>query len=317
MSYVLDLRPPVPDAVRDVALERLDRAIGELSGERSPDVATAVHEARKDLKKLRSLVRLLRPGLPRKTYRREADALREVSRGLGARREADALVETVDALRDPAAGRVPATAMDALREAFADRTSPSSAGDSAGAAVPSAGSGDDFGAPDLSAAVTALRAVRERVADGALAVDGRSALAAGLARSYDRAHEAFAGTAGEPTAEDLHEWRKRVKDLWYQQRLLAPAWPAVLKAAANEARDASKLLGDDHDLAELLAVLRDPDGPATRVPADLQELPAIVEARRAALLADARAYGARLHAEKPKAFARRVRRILDAPPLPG
>lgn len=310
MSFALDLRPPVPDAVRDVALERLDRAIRELSGERSSDVATAVHEARKDLKKLRSLVRLLRPGLPKKTYRREADALREVSRGLGARREADALLETVDALRDPAAGRVPATTMDALRDALAGRTSPAQ-GDAGEPA------GDDFDAPDLTGAVTALRAVRERVADGALAVDGRTALAAGLARSYARAHETFAATDGEPTADDLHEWRKRVKDLWYQQRLLAPAWPAVLKASANEARDASKLLGDDHDLAELQAVLRDPDGPAARVPADTQELPAIVEARRSALLADARAYGERLHAEKPKAFARRVRRILDAPPLPA
>lgn len=316
MSFVLDLRPPVPDAVRDVALQRLDRVIGELSGERSPDVAAAVHEARKDLKRLRSLVRLLRPGLPRKAYRREADALRAVSRGLGARREADALIETVDALRDPAAGRVPGTTMDALRDAFAADTSPASSvgPDTAGA---SAAAADGFDADDLTGAVAALRQVRERVADGALAVDGRSALAAGLARSYARAHEAFADTAGEPTADELHEWRKRVKDLWYQQRLLAQAWPAVLKATANEARDASKLLGDDHDLAEFLTALRDPDGPAAAIPADVHGLVPVVEARRTALQADARAYGARLHAERPKAFARRVRRVLDAPPLPA
>lgn len=313
MSFALDPRPPVPDAVRDVTLERLDRVVGELAGERSPDVATAVHEARKDLKRLRSLVRLLRPGLPKDVYRREADALREVSRGLGARREADALVETVDVLRDPAAGRVPATTLDALRDALVARASAAGSRDDA-----ASGDGRIAAVDDLARAVAALREVRERVLDGALAVDGRTALAAGLGRSYARAHGAFAAVREEdPTAEDLHEWRKRVKDLWYQQRLLAPAWPAVLKAAANEARDASKLLGDDHDLAELLEVLRDPAGPAAQVPADTRELVPIVEARRAALLADARAYGARLHAEKPKAFARRTRRVLDAPPLPG
>lgn len=300
MSFALDLR----QTVRAVALERLDRVIGELSGERSDDAGIAVHEARKDLKRLRSLVRLLRPGLKKRVYRREADALRDVSRGLGALREADALVETVDALREPASGRVPATTLDALHDAFAARTA---------AGAPSAGGTAD---DDLAAAVAALRDIRERVAAGALDVDGRSTLAAGLARSYRRAHEAFAGTAGEPSADELHEWRKRVKDLWYQQRLLADAWPAVLKAQSQEAKDASKLLGDDHDLAELHAALEDPEGPAAHVAADTGALLPVVQARRVALLAEARAYGVRLHAEKPKAYVRRVRRYLDAPPLP-
>lgn len=300
MSFALDLRQPVPDAVRDVALERLDRVIGELSGERSPDAGTAVHEARKDLKRLRSLVRLLRPGLKRRVYRREADALRDVSRGLGARREADALVETLDALREPASGRVPAATLDALRDAFAART-----------ADPAAGADDD-----LAVALAAVREVRDRVAAGALDVDGRTTLAAGLARSYARAYETFTATTGEPTAEDLHEWRKRVKDLWYQQKLLADAWPAVLKAWSQEARDASQVLGDDHDLAELAAALDDPAGPAAHVVADTDALVPLVQARRVVLLAEARAYGVRLQAEKPKAFARRVRRYLDAPPLP-
>lgn len=301
MTFALDLRQPVPAAVRAVALERLDRVIGELAGERSPDAGTAVHEARKDLKRLRSLVRLLRPGLKRRVYRREADALRDVSRSLGARREAQALVETVDALREPASGRVPSHTLDALREAFAERT---------------AGHGGGGADDELAAAITAIREVRERVAAGALDVDGRSTLAAGLARSYARAHETYAATGGEPSAEELHEWRKRVKDLWYQQGLLVDAWPAVLGAQSDEARDASKVLGDDHDLAELAVVLHDPEGPVADVAADTHALLPLVQARRVALLAEARAYGVRLQAEKPKAYARRIRRYLDAPPLP-
>jgi CHAD domain-containing protein len=307
MSFTLDGRSPVPDAVRDVALERLDRVIGELSGERSDDPAEAVHAARKDLKRLRSLVRLLRPGLRRKVYRREADALREVSRALGARRDADALVETVDRLRDRAAGRVPATTLDALTEVLARRAEEQAL--AADGATATAGAFPDE--------LAALRAIRERVAAGALAVDGSTTLAEGLARSYARATDAFAATQDDPTADELHEWRKRVKDLWYQQALLAPAWPAVVGAQRDEAKALSKLLGDDHDLAALTEVVADPDGPVGAVPADTDALLPLIASRRAELLVGTRAYGARLHAERPKAFRRRVRRYLDAPPLPA
>ncbi|WP_026909593.1 CHAD domain-containing protein [Patulibacter minatonensis] len=297
MSFRIDLRPPVPEAVRAVALERLDRVMGELSGERSDDVATAVHEARKDLKKTRSLVRLLKPGLPKARYREEADALRSVSRSLGGRREADALVETVDALRDPAAGHVPAATLDRLREALV-ADAPSGGGD------------------DLDGAVRAVAEIRSRVADGALDVDGRTALAAGLARTYARGYAAFAAADEDPTAERLHDWRKRVKDLWYQQALLSPVWPTVLGAQAEEARALSKVLGADHDLDALDVALRDPSGPVAHVAGDTDALLPVVEARRAELLVVARAHGLRLHAERPRAYARRSARYLDAPPLP-
>ena len=58
-----------------------------------------------------------------------------------------------------------------------------------------------------------------------------------------------------PEPELLHAWRKRAKDLWYHQRLLAPAWPDVLGAQAEEAHALTELLGDDHDLAVLAARL--------------------------------------------------------------
>lgn len=298
MSFTLDPRPPVPDALREVAIERLDRVLGELAGERSKDRAEAIHEARKDLKRLRSLVRLLRPGLKRKVYRREADALRSASRALGDLREADALVETIDALRGPASGRVPGTTLDAVHDAL---LAGSSAGDGSSDAV--------------ATATAALRAVRERVADGALDVDGRTTLAAGLARTYARAHAAFATADADPTTENLHDWRKRAKDLRYQQTLLAPAWPAILGAQADEAKALSEALGDDHDLAELTVVLKDPAGALSGVPHDVDELLPVIETRRAELLLAARARGVRLHAERPKAFRRRVRAYLDAPPL--
>ena len=50
---------------------------------------------------------------------------------------------------------------------------------------------------------------------------------------------------------DLHDWRKRVKDLWYHERLLAPTCGPTVRGHAKELDRLSDLLGDDHDLALL------------------------------------------------------------------
>lgn len=295
MSFRLDLDRPVAETTRRVTQERLERVIDELSGRRSADNATAVHEARKDLKRTRSLVRLLRAGVPKKRYRRESAALREVARSLGARREAAAMVETLDRLHARFAGQVPAATFDRLREALVAR-------------IPT-------GEEETSAAVEELRRIDARVAKGALDVQERAALVAGISRTYERGRSAFATADAEPTAELLHEWRKRVKDLWYQQELLGDAWPELLDVQAKEAKALSQVLGDDHDLSELDALLRDPAGPAAGVPLDTDALLPLVAEQRAELLADARARGRRVYAEKPEAFERRMRRYLQAPPL--
>ena len=60
-----------------------------------------------------------------------------------------------------------------------------------------------------------------------------------------------------PTDETLHEWRKRVKDLWYVLDILQPIRPAFTKRRGEEAHKLADDLGDDHDLAVLRQVLSD------------------------------------------------------------
>ena len=75
----------------------------------------------------------------------------------------------------------------------------------------------------------------------------------GLKRSYRRGRNRFRDVRAEASDEWVHEWRKRVKDLWYHLRLVRNAKKSVLGEAADEAHELSDLLGDHHDLA----VLRD------------------------------------------------------------
>ncbi len=62
-AYRIDPAQPVPDEVRRVARGRIDHAIDELRGTSDSTRAEAVHEARKDMKKLRALLRLVRDEL--------------------------------------------------------------------------------------------------------------------------------------------------------------------------------------------------------------------------------------------------------------
>jgi CHAD domain-containing protein len=267
----------------------LDRATAVLHEERGKDPVGAVHQARKEVKKARSLLRLARPGFDKRVYRRENRTLRDGARSVAHVRDADVMVETVDGLRERFVGQLPARAFTNLRRRLkrqADRTR-KQAGNELGAEL-----------------VEALAVVGGRIEDWRLEEAGWSIVHKGIARAYRRGRRAFATADADPTTANLHELRKRVKDLWYQERLLKPAWPAVLGAQADEAHALSDLLGDDHDLAALAERLR--EEPSEGSDAILE----LIDKRRAELLARIRALGRRVYAEKPKPFARRLRSYL-------
>lgn len=277
----------MPDALRAVLVERLEHAHDALCDADPDAAAEAVHGARKDIKKARALLRLARPGLPEATYRSENEALRDVARSLTAAREADVLAETLELVTARLVGRVPELELDALRvrvtEIAASLRPPQAGG--AGATA------------DETVDALAQAAARARVLE--LDRCDTDTLVAGSVRAYARGVQALTAAQDETTAANLHDWRKRAKDLWYHQRLLRDAWPELFKAQADAADRLTKLLGDDHDLAQL----------GEHLPDEPDVLEAITELR-AELQADAFTLGHHLYAEKPKAFGRRLARYL-------
>jgi CHAD domain-containing protein len=284
----------VPSSVRRCAREQLAGAAERLE-RAEEDPVTAVHEARKHLKKTRALLRLARPALGRKAYRRENGALRDAGLALSGTRDADVRVATAAALADRAAGRVPVDVFDALRDALG--------------AEAAGGQGDP--SATFTGVIEALRAAELRVEAWPLERADWETVLAGVTRAYARGREAFAVVRATPEPELLHAWRKRAKDLWYHQRLLAPAWRDVLGAQAEAAHALSELLGDDHDLAVLATRLADDAPPlAPAVDAQRAELRALVAHRSDELRADAVRLGRRVYAESPKAFSRRLARYV-------
>jgi CYTH domain-containing protein/CHAD domain-containing protein len=278
------------DGVRRAIVGRLDKAAGRLreAGDADGDaLAEAIHGARKDLKKARAALRLVREDLGEKTFKRENRALRDAARTLSASRDAEVKLATLDALA-AGDGDVPPAATALWREALVADRDRIVGGESGG----------------TEEAVAAIEAVAARAPEWRLRAEGWKLLAPGLDTAYRDGREAFAALGAEPGFEAVHEMRKRGKDLWYQLRLLRDAWQPVLEPTAEEIHDFTDMLGDHHDLAVLCVDLV---GRAEVDAVHRETLRTLIEARQTSLLDEARAAGERVYAEKPKAFNRRIR----------
>ena len=107
MSYGLTFEAPAAESVERTRREQLEAAAEGLAEGHDDDPVGAVHDARKRIKKTRALLRLARPGLKKKAYRRRNRALRDAGRAMSGARDADVLAETVDVLAERFVGQLP------------------------------------------------------------------------------------------------------------------------------------------------------------------------------------------------------------------
>jgi len=290
MAYRLNAAESLPDGVRRIAREQIDRAVGALTDGRT-DRHEAVHQARKRFKKIRGLLRLVRAELG-DAYGAENTWYRDTARRLSAVRDAEAMIETFDTLLAVFDDQVQTAAFGSVRQGLVERRRIVADED-----------------VDLERRVSEIAAclgkARARVATWPLSTDGFEAVAPGFKRTYRRGRKALMTACRRGTDEDFHEWRKRVKYHWYHVRLLRNVWPTMMNAARHAAKDLADLLGDDHDLVVLRDALRERPG-AFGAPRDVQALIGLIDRRRTALQTRAGDLGRRLYADKPKAMLRRA-----------
>ena len=79
------------------------------------------------------------------------------------------------------------------------------------------------------------RRSRARSADWSLRTDSWALVEPGLSRTYRDGRGALKRRPADASAENVHEWRKRAKDLWYQLRIIHDAWPELLGATVEQA----------------------------------------------------------------------------------
>ena len=126
-----------------------------------------------------------------------------------------------------------------------------------------------------------------------------------VGKIYKRGQRGLAKTIDDPEAENFHAWRKRVKDLWYQLRILQPLNRVVLEQIAHDAEVLGELLGREHDFHFLLARLEKESGDEA-LANELVQLKRLIGKRCKRLQRDALELGRRFYAEPAKAFSKRV-----------
>jgi len=237
------------------------------------------------------VLHMLRHELGDERYRAQNDAYRDSGRLLSASRDAEVKVQTLEAVCERYAERLPAGAADEWLRALREER------DRAVDAL-----GEDGGAA-LDQALATVEAGRAQIDSWPLEREDWKLVGPGISRAYKRGRKRMRRVADDPDPEAIHEWRKRVKDLWYHLRVLAVATPEGLADRVEIADRLADALGDHHDLA----VLRDD--------LLLRELPTVKRAalvgaiadRQEELLAEALPLGERLYDRKPKRFRKKMR----------
>lgn len=286
MAFRFKVSEPIDKGCKRIAREQFERAQSQLKD--GDDAVVAVHETRKALKRLRALLRLVRPALGDGVFRSENASLRDIGRGLSGARDRHVLLETLLKLENGAED-VRNDACATMRDVI-NRTN---------------GNGHGVDPQDVKQAVEALKEAEARFSDLEFDGEGFAIVGPGLRASYHKGRRAFRKAYANPTDESFHEWRKGAQQHWRHMLLLSRAWPACLNARVGEARAISQILGDDHDLAMLIGFAR--AQPESALSAEhAAEIEILARERQSQLRALAHPKGARLFSESAKSLHDRM-----------
>jgi len=292
MSYTIHAGEPFLAEVSRVADSQVQKGLRSLPQPTDPE--EAIHDIRKRCKKIRAAWRLVRDELGDQEYKKRNRYYRDTARILSDLRDATATIETLDMLEERFGDAVYKSAFKEVRAALEDRR--------------------DQIMPSVDQQAILFEQVQKRLQKGRDKVNpitetskNWKAIVKSVRRTYTRGRDWQRALRKKPTAEGIHQWRKRSKYVRYQLRLLKEAWKPVINPWRKQLNDLSDYQGDHHDLHELKPVLQSLNGVSAE---SRRTLLGLIAQHQQYCFAMAMALGERLYAEKPKAFAKRLNAYL-------
>lgn len=294
-DFRLEPGEPLGPGLKRLTLHEIEVAVaGFYDGEEA--FAEAVHTARKSMKKLRALLRLIRYEIGEKAYRFENNILRDTARLLSDVRSAAVVAMALVEIRDLYGSVLAVGALDEASHRLAfqrDRIELRTMED-----------------PEIVPRVVAdLERAHSRYQSWPVEASAREVYGVGIRDSFESVEQGLKMTYGRgrvamvkayttPTAMNFHVWRKSVKYFRHQLELLTPLWPQVIVGMAMTSERVGELLGEEHDLHELIALFANrPD--LCPNPVERSLIKALAEQRRSDLRTASRILGKRAYAETP------------------
>ena len=236
MPYVFHKSESVTNAAQRVARELLDETLKTI---RDPKVTLDVrtHEARKAIKKLRGMLRLVEPKSKRGPNERAIDKeLRDAARKLAPFRDSDVMKAALQTAAKSSHGLIDEEVAEKIHACIIDSTPVESS----------------VQAVSLALYATDVTSIADRVAASEILTRNLKSLEASYLKTCNRAYALMEKVlAGEASEEEFHEWRKFVKYHFYHTRLLAGIYGKPARKRAKDANELEELLGEHHDLAVL------------------------------------------------------------------
>lgn len=301
MSYRIRPDRALDGEVHRVAAHQLGKAMAVLT-DRPQGLHEAVHAARKSIKRVRALYRLIAPRA-REFQQRENARLRDVARTLSGVRDATALIEASHYLQETATSDDERQALSRVSDVLTARRDRLSEAET------------DLEDKAEAAIVTCSEAI-EAVKD--ISIDcGRRDTARLFQKSWRRngrkAMDALSECRGEAAhAESFHDLRKRSQDCWMNHMLLRDIWPAAMHAKLLEAKALVDVLGRYLDLS-ILSDVADREPQLFSGSDDRARLLEAIISRQQTARQEALERGRWVFADKPEREARTVKSLwLDA-----
>jgi CHAD domain-containing protein len=251
--------------------------------------AVAVHDFRAAMKWWRAYLRMIEPFLNKDDRHWRSEA-RDLARALAGARDTQAALDAVaEAERHSASHRMTTKSWDSIRERLeALRQSAETA---------------SLTPPLRQRFLEALDRADARLERWPLQKTSFSDVAESLSYGYHRARDLLPDDWRAASAEELHELRQNVVVHRYQMEAVLPLWPRLGKSWVREAQKLRARLGAHQDLA-VLARYAEPHQPLAPWRSRLHSA---IEQQQAEQVDKARVIAARLFAETPRAFRRRLK----------
>ena len=291
MGYQFKQQESLTAGVKRIAREQLSQAIHELKHpEQGPH--QTIHQVRKQFKKLRGLIRLVRSGLGDE-YSRLNIWYRDIGRGLSRVRDAESMLESLQKLQE----RFPDPTHE---EVFVDFENKFLA-----RKQKIVEEWIDLDS-ELNKLREQLRAAYRSIENWKIKGKEEQVLSKSLQQNYQHGVEALKNLHQNPDDDLFHECRKRSKYLLYHMKLMSDIWKPILSARIVELDLLNDLLGDDHDLTVMTQLINS-EKETFISSANLNRFQALINQQRQEFQSAAFKLADRIYAEKPKAFARRMR----------
>jgi CHAD domain-containing protein len=288
MSYRIDLRKEFQAEIKRIISDQLSSVTSKIN-DRDVDFDEKVHASRKHFKKIRAIWRLIRDDIGQDNYQNENRFYRDLGRKMASMREAKVYLNTIEALED-STNEDQVMLFPTIKDSLIHHYRVEKI---------------KFTEDHLFDQVTEqVEQGKQRVNELKLKNNDFDVCKVGIKRVYKRGVKTFHRAKSEPTAEHLHEWRKRVKYLWYHVRLLRDVWKPVMKGYEKSLDNLSDYLGDEHDLSELEVFLE--QNLQRDFPKEAELLKKRIAPQKKELQSKAWPVGEKIYAEQPKKFVNRL-----------